>query len=54
MDMSTIATQKIVNELSGREGVKVIRVNPYEGISLNIGGTLSEDTGPAVIIIVTD
>ncbi len=54
MDISTIATRELVSELAVREGVKSIRVNPYEGFSVGINGNLFQETGPAVIMVVTD
>ena len=50
-----ITTKSIVNELSKREGVKEITVEPHTKFYVNVGPTCMLDkTGPARILVVID
>lgn len=55
MDWSQISTEELVRELSRREGVEVILVEPYTPYRIIVDGReRSSDTGPAVLMRVGD
>jgi len=54
MDLTKIPTCQLVEELSGREGVKKITADPYQPYSVACEAEQVSDTGPAVILVVTD
>ena len=54
MNLSEIATVDLVRELARREGVETVTVAPYEPYTVTAGGQTTQDTGPAVILLVTD
>ncbi len=47
MDLRTVKTCELVEELKTREGVEVKYAEPYKDIDISING-------PAIILIVTD
>ena len=54
MNLSEIATVDLVRELARREGVETVTVAPYEPYTVTAGGQTIQDSGPAVILLVTD
>ena len=54
MNLSEISTADLVQELIRREGVEAITVAPYVPYTVTAGGQATQDTGPAVILFVTD
>ncbi len=54
LTVSEAATSDLVDELSGREAVETIRVEPYEKYSIEADGKKTEDEGPVVILKVWD
>ncbi|SDN14134.1 BC1881 family protein [Acetanaerobacterium elongatum] len=54
MDLSTIKTCDLVTELSKREGVQKIVAEPYEAYTATVGENQISDSGPALIMVVTD
>ncbi|CAK1247474.1 unnamed protein product [Fructobacillus fructosus] len=47
-------TEELTNELAKREGVKQLRLNPYEEAKLTTGEKGISIVGPAVILINQD
>lgn len=55
MDWSKISTEELVRELSRRESVEVISVEPYTPFRISVDGREREsDVGPAVLLCVWD
>lgn len=55
MDWSNISTEELVRELSRREGVQVIPVEPYTPYGIIVDGREQvSDTGPVVLLRVWD
>ena len=55
MDLSTISTTLLVEELSKREGIEKITVAPYESCTITVGDKkMNDDGGPAVILRIVD
>lgn len=60
LDLSKIATCKLVEELRKREGVKTIDIQPYVGYEISVAadgddsGNYVNDNGPAVLMVVID
>lgn len=48
------STKDLSQELSNREGVEAISVEPYEEIKITVGQKEKVFTGPAVILINQD
>lgn len=53
-DLKKISTRELVNELTGREAVERFDIKPYEKYSLLTGGETLSETGPAVVLVITD
>lgn len=47
MNLSEISTGALVEELKGREGVKMKTAEPYEDIEISVNG-------PVVVLIIVD
>ena len=56
MNLSEFPTRDLVNELIKREGVKEVRVNPYDSLVVEMEAARSElpKTAPARILVVVD
>lgn len=52
--MKDYSTKEISNELTMREGVTPIHVEPYEKFIISTGQGEREFTGPAIIIVNQD
>ena len=46
LDLSTVPTCKLVEELKKREGVWATSVEPYEDYSITVGEEITKDSGP--------
>lgn len=54
-DIDVFETWELVEELKEREGVKTIDIEPYQEYFVQpVGVNRTSDTGPAIILIVTD
>lgn len=47
LDLSTVSTKRLSQELETRLGVKVTYVDPYEDATISVNG-------PAIVLIITD
>lgn len=54
MDFSNVSTAELVRELSSREGVEKIVVEPYQPCQIVVGETHVSDSGPIVLLRVWD
>lgn len=55
MDLQSVSTKELVEELASREAVKKIVVGPYEPCSITVGNeTVYNDGGPVVILRIWD
>ena len=54
LDLQHVPTHELVKELSKREGVKKLIAEPYQKYSVDCTVEGTNDTGPAVILVVTD
>lgn len=54
MDLSKVATERLVKELRNREGVKELIARPYEMFRTSIVEKEEHEIGPAIILVVTD
>lgn len=54
MDLKNISTAELVCELSNREGVEKIVVEPYQPYQIIVGETHISDSGPIVVLQVWD
>lgn len=54
MELSKISTKELVEELSKREGVDKIIVEPYQEYKIIVDGNEIFDTGTAIILRVWD
>lgn len=54
MNLSTISTAELVEELSKREAVQKMTAEPYQPYQITVGEHTCSDTGPVVIIRVWD
>ena len=60
MDLTNIPTRELVEELKKREGVSNAVVAPYVEYEVNVSaegddvGVYENETGPAIILVVTD
>ena len=54
MKLSEFSTNELVNELTKREGVRMVSAEPYQLYSITAGGKEIKDDGPAVILIIED
>lgn len=52
--MKSISTKNISEELTEREGIIHINVEPYEKVKITTGQGEREFTGPAIIIVNQD
>lgn len=52
--MDKISTSELVEELKKRDGVSAITADPNEEYSVSTSQHGFRDTGPAVILVVTD
>jgi hypothetical protein len=53
-DLKKISTHELVNELAGREAVERFDIKPYEKYSLSTEVENLSETGPAVVLVITD
>ena len=54
MELKDFATTEIVEELKSREGVRGITVDPYEDYSITTESIHVDNSGPTVILEITD
>ena len=54
MDLSNVSSADLVSELSNREGVEKIVVEPYQPYQIIVGETHVSDSGPIVLLRVWD
>ena len=54
MDMKNVSTAELVQELSHREGVEKIMVEPYQPYQIIVGETHISDSGPTVLLRIWD
>lgn len=54
MDLSNVPTAELVRELSCREGVEKIMVEPYQPYQIMVGEQKISDSGPIVLLQVWD
>ena len=54
LDLSEVPTCELVEELSKREGVDSVAVEPYEAYGIIVGEKTKTEKGPAVILTVID
>lgn len=54
MDLSKVSTEELVQELSKREAVEKIMVEPYQPYSITVGENNVSESGPVVILRVWD
>lgn len=55
MNLETVSTTQLAEELSKREGVEKITVAPYESCTITVGDKkMNDDGGPAVILRIVD
>lgn len=54
MDLKNISTAELVRELSNREGVEKIVVEPYQPYQIMVGERKISDSGPIVLLQVCD
>jgi hypothetical protein len=54
MDLSAVPTCTLVEELIKREGVEKITAEPYQKYSVDCATQNISDTGPAIILVITD
>ena len=52
--LKSFSTKKLVDELKTREGVNNFNIAPYARYQIINEGTLTDDTGPATLLIVID
>ena len=53
-DLSMVSTAQLVKELSKREGVQKLSVEPYQSYKIKIGRRRISGTGPVAILRVWD
>lgn len=54
MDLKNISTKKLVEELSKREAVEKITVEPYKQYSITVGEQKINGEGPIIILRIWD
>ena len=54
MNLSDFSTAQLVEELSKREAVERLNVEPYEDYKITVGENEVADSGPAVILRIWD
>lgn len=54
IDLSTVPTCKLVEELRTREGVWATSIEPYEDYSITVGEEVIKDSGPVVLLKIWD
>lgn len=54
MDLKNVSTKELAEELSKREAVEKITVQPYEEYSITAGKRKINDAGPVVILRIWD
>ena len=54
MDLSSVSTKKLVEELASRKAVEKIVIEPYEEYSITVGEEKINDAGPVVILRIWD
>lgn len=54
LELSTVPTCKLVEELKKREGIWVTSVEPYEKYSITVGEEIIKDSGPVVMLRIWD
>ena len=52
--LQTASTRLLVEELRKREGVEAIDIEPYAEYSVTGSGREVKETGPAILLVVTD
>ncbi len=54
MILKEASTKELVEELKSRWGVECLIAEPYEEYNVKTGIKKIDDTGPAILLIVTD
>ena len=54
MDLSKVSTAELVQELSKREAVEKIAIEPYQPYIITVGENTVSESGPVVILRVWD
>lgn len=54
MDLKNVSTKELAEELSKREAVEMITVEPYEEYSITAGEHKINEAGPVVILRIWD
>ena len=54
MNLSNVPTSELVRELSRREGVETLSVEPYQPYQIIAGDQSISDTGPIVLLMIED
>ena len=54
MNLSNVPTSELVRELSWREGVERLSVEPYQPYQIIAGNQNISDTGPIVLLMIED
>lgn len=54
MNFENVSTKELVEELSKREAVEKIVIEPYEEYSMTVGNQKITDGGPVVILRIWD
>ena len=54
MNLSNVPTSELVRELSRREGVEGLSVEPYQPYQIIAGDQNISDTGPIVLLMIVD
>ena len=54
MDLSSVSTKKLVEELARRQAVEKTVIEPYEEYSITVGEEKINDAGPVVILRIWD
>ena len=55
VNLKSVSTRDLVEELKTREGVETVEVDPYDEYAVEVEiDTDHRGTGPAIIMIVTD
>jgi ribose 5-phosphate isomerase len=57
MDLKTISTKELTEELAKREGVQELKVTPYTPLEVTIDGKSTDldiDSGPAIVLVIYD
>lgn len=53
-DLKAASTRELVEELKNRHGVNSIIVTPSERYKITVGESVTEEIGPAILLVVID